>query len=131
MAALYQIAQSDPPQLLTENKWSDKLMDLVSSMLQKEPEMRPTPQQALQHDYFTGAEDKPDIIVQLIRKTKKFIEEEDDIRHKRIQRILRDLPGSGETDFTGSLGSQRSDQNYSDIDIDSDIESHVSFFIKN
>ena len=62
MAALYQIAQSDPPQLLTENKWSDKLVDLVSSMLQKEPEMRPTPQQALQHDYFTGAEDKPDII---------------------------------------------------------------------
>ena len=62
-----------------------------------------------------------DALAQLIRKTKKFIEEEDDIRHKRIQRILRDLPGDSEG--TGSLGSHRSDH-YSDID--SDIESHVS-----
>ena len=126
MAALYQIAQSDPPQLMAENKWSSELSDLIRSMLQKEPDQRPSASQALQHAYFTGVEDKPDTIVALIRKTKKFIEEEDDIRHKRIQRILRDLPG--ETgDFTGSLGSQRSDQNYSDLDIDSDIESHVSF----
>ena len=67
MAALYQIAQSEPPSLDAQNKWSANLVDLVTSMLQKEPENRPTPEQALQHAYFTGIDDKPDIIVQLGR----------------------------------------------------------------
>ena len=35
MAALYQIAQSDPPSLDKENQWNEKLIALVTAMLKK------------------------------------------------------------------------------------------------
>ena len=67
MAALYQIAQSEPPSLDKENGWSDHLLLLVHSLLQKEAEDRPTAAEALNYPYFTATEDRPDIVIQLIR----------------------------------------------------------------
>ena len=67
MAALYQIAQSDPPQLDAENGWSPSLLQLVHSLLQKNPQDRPTAAAALNFDYFSKTENRPDIVLQLIR----------------------------------------------------------------
>ena len=67
MAALYQIAQSDPPALDKENGWSMQLLQLVQALLQKNPEDRPSAAAALNFPYFASTEDRPDIVLQLIR----------------------------------------------------------------
>ena len=67
MAALYQIAQSDPPQLDGNNGWSQGFLDLVTCMLKKEPSERPKADELLDFPFFRQAADKPDIVMQLIR----------------------------------------------------------------
>ena len=67
MAALYQIAQSDPPALDSNNGWSQGFLDLVTCMLKKEPSDRPKADELLEFPFFRLAADKPDIVMQLIR----------------------------------------------------------------
>ena len=67
MAALYQIAQSDPPALDSNNGWSQGFLDLVTCMLKKEPSERPKADELLEFPFFRLAADKPDIVMQLIR----------------------------------------------------------------
>ena len=52
MAALYQIAQSDPPTLDQNADWSHTFHSFVSCLLKKNPEERFTATEALQHSWF-------------------------------------------------------------------------------
>ena len=76
MAALYQIAQADPPTLV-KSEWSPEFHEFVGGLLRKTPSERLTAKQALETKWFKNNRENPSTLIELIRRTKKMVEEQE------------------------------------------------------
>ncbi|KAL3856144.1 hypothetical protein ACJMK2_010932 [Sinanodonta woodiana] len=86
MSALYHIAQNDSP-TLAGGEWSDDFRDFVASCLAKNPTARPTAQQLLQHIFLVRPR-SPNVIIDLIQRTKDAVRELDNLQYRRMKKIL-------------------------------------------
>ena len=85
MAALYQIAQADPP-TLQQTEWSAEFHQFVSGLLKKTPQERLTAVEALDHKWLKDNKENPGQLIELIRRTKRMVEEQESsqVRHLNV-----------------------------------------------
>ncbi|UJR21547.1 hypothetical protein I4U23_024631 [Adineta vaga] len=99
MSALYHIAQNDPPTLMmnTENQqpnsngttpvYSNDFIAFIAKCLQKNPNDRPNPSELLKTTFIINKSNR-DILIELIRRTKEAVKEFDNIRYRRMKKVL-------------------------------------------
>ncbi|KAK2187434.1 hypothetical protein NP493_165g02019 [Ridgeia piscesae] len=86
MSALYHIAQNEPP-TLTGAEWSDNFRSFVESCLQKIPTGRPNVTECLAHP-FVSSERHPNVLLDLIHRTKHAVRDLDNLQYRRMKKIL-------------------------------------------
>ncbi|KAI0220730.1 Serine/threonine-protein kinase TAO1 [Lamellibrachia satsuma] len=86
MSALYHIAQNEPP-TLTGAEWSDNFRGFVESCLQKIPTGRPNVSECLAHP-FVSSERHPNVLMDLIHRTKNAVRDLDNLQYRRMKKIL-------------------------------------------
>ncbi|XP_037088997.1 serine/threonine-protein kinase Tao-like [Pollicipes pollicipes] len=86
MSALYHIAQNDSP-TLTSRGWSDVFRHFVTLCLMKDPADRPTASRLLSHHFIVRPR-SPNIILDLIARTKAAVRELDNLNYKKMKKIL-------------------------------------------
>eukprot|EP01121_Diplochlamys_sp_Union-15-3_P008776 TRINITY_DN2346_c0_g1_i5.p1 TRINITY_DN2346_c0_g1~~TRINITY_DN2346_c0_g1_i5.p1 ORF type:complete len:614 (-),score=133.24 TRINITY_DN2346_c0_g1_i5:221-2062(-) len=62
MRALFVIPASPPPKLKDPTSWSDLFHDFLATCLVKDPKLRPTCEEVLQHPFVANAEIDPDLV---------------------------------------------------------------------
>jgi thousand and one amino acid protein kinase len=87
MAAMYHIAQKDPPTLQRPQEWSEIFRDFIASCLKKEPEDRMSSTEALEH-MFINTPKQEDTMFKLIQRTKEAVRQVDHQNFKRLQKML-------------------------------------------
>ena len=96
MSALYHIAQNDTPTLQSPD-WSDVFRNFVESCLKKSPIDRPTSSKLLGHYYVTRPR-SPNVLIDLIARTKAAVRELDNLNYRKMKKIL--MVESCETEST-------------------------------
>ncbi|KAL0266580.1 UNVERIFIED_CONTAM: hypothetical protein PYX00_009082 [Menopon gallinae] len=86
MSALYHIAQNDTPQLQSP-EWSDVFKHFVESCLKKSPIDRPTSGKLLSHQFVTRQR-SPQVLIDLIQRTKAAVRELDNLNYRKMKKIL-------------------------------------------
>uniref|UniRef100_A0A182JWB0 non-specific serine/threonine protein kinase n=2 Tax=Pyretophorus TaxID=44537 RepID=A0A182JWB0_9DIPT len=86
MSALYHIAQNDAPSLQAQ-EWSDMFRNFVDFCLKKSPIDRPTSTQLLKHTFVTRAR-SPNVLIDLIARTKAAVRELDNLNYRKMKKIL-------------------------------------------
>eukprot|EP00112_Aurelia_sp_Birch-Aquarium-sp1_P011916 Seg2500.5 transcript_id=Seg2500.5/GoldUCD/mRNA.D3Y31 product="Serine/threonine-protein kinase TAO2" protein_id=Seg2500.5/GoldUCD/D3Y31 len=120
MSALYHIAQNEPPNLTTDG-WSLEFKDFVSACLKKAPAERPTTEQLLSMA-FIKKQRRPNVIMELIARTKQAVRALDNMNYKRMQKILvTDVTSEGGDDIsdpgdTSSIDAESNGPREADID---------------
>eukprot|EP00736_Rhodelphis_marinus_P008235 Rmarinus@m.17198 len=66
MRAIFMIPNRDPPRLTHPERWSDDMNDFVAQCLTKDPNLRPSAEQLLQHPFLTRKPAKPAVLADLI-----------------------------------------------------------------
>ncbi|XP_048581800.1 serine/threonine-protein kinase TAO1 isoform X2 [Nematostella vectensis] len=104
MSALYHIAQNDPPSLSTDG-WSQDFIKFVQLCLQKHPLDRPDAEQLIKH-CFVSQKRPPNIIKDLIRRTKAAVRALDNMNYRKMKKmIMSEAPG----DVSESEGASDAD----------------------
>lgn len=123
MSALYHIAQNDTP-ILQSSEWSDVFKHFVEAclevlyygwlkkkicksalILQKSAQNRPSSATLLTHRFVTRSR-SPNVLIDLIQRTKAAVRELDNLNYRKMKKIL--MNDSGETESTiGKLNSLR------------------------
>ncbi|XP_046574136.1 LOW QUALITY PROTEIN: serine/threonine-protein kinase TAO3-like [Haliotis rubra] len=88
MSALYHIAQNDSPSL-SAGEWSDDFRNFVDACLAKDPENRPSAAELLQNQFLTRIR-PPDVILELIQRTKNKVRELDMSQYRRMKKLIID-----------------------------------------
>lgn len=96
MSALYHIAQNDSPNLAPTGNWSDTFRKFVDACLRKNPLDRPTSKQLLSHP-FVARTRSPNVLLELISRTKAAVRELDNLNYRKMKKILM---ADAETDST-------------------------------
>jgi serine/threonine protein kinase len=105
MSALYHIAQRDPPALGNTRPWSETFRDFVYCCLQKQSGNRPTSAQLLTHHFIKNAQTKG-VLFDLVQRTKKTVEEMDNLTYRRMRKMLMKGSHEGTPDHTdGSMNA--------------------------
>ena len=112
MSALYHIAQNEPPSLSTVNEWSIEFRQFVDLCLRKNSYERPTSSQAVKHK-FIRRDRPPDVIMDLINRTKAAVRELDNLNYRKMKKIL--MVETQEREYSN------------DQAVDHETESNVSF----
>uniref|UniRef100_U5EU25 non-specific serine/threonine protein kinase n=1 Tax=Corethrella appendiculata TaxID=1370023 RepID=U5EU25_9DIPT len=86
MSALYHIAQNDTPSLQSPD-WSDVFRNFVDSCLKKSPTDRPNSAKLLTH-YFVTRTRSPNVLIDLIARTKAAVRELDNLNYRKMKKIL-------------------------------------------
>lgn len=86
MSALYHIAQNDSP-TLASNEWTDVFKHFVEACLQKSPQLRPSSQQLLSHIFVTRQR-SPNVLIDLIQRTKAAVRDLDNLNYRKMKKIL-------------------------------------------
>ncbi|XP_019769354.2 serine/threonine-protein kinase Tao isoform X1 [Dendroctonus ponderosae] len=86
MSALYHIAQNDSP-TLSANEWTDVFKHFVEACLQKSPHLRPSSQQLLSHIFVTRQR-SPNVLIDLIQRTKAAVRDLDNLNYRKMKKIL-------------------------------------------
>ncbi|XP_053660465.1 serine/threonine-protein kinase Tao isoform X2 [Anopheles marshallii] len=86
MSALYHIAQNDAPSLQAQ-EWSDMFRNFVDFCLKKSPIDRPTSTQLLKHTFVTRVR-SPNVLIDLIARTKAAVRELDNLNYRKMKKIL-------------------------------------------
>ncbi|CAF1200887.1 unnamed protein product [Adineta ricciae] len=91
MSALYHIAQNDPPTLQSNNsenqtRTSDFAL-FIAMCLKKNPCERPTAKELL-NTIFIKSQSNRESLIDLIRRTKDAVKEFDNIRYRRMKKVL-------------------------------------------
>lgn len=88
MSALYHIAQNDTPTLQVQQPdWSHIFRDFVEACLKKSPIDRPTSTNLLSHTFVAG-DRSPNVLVDLIIRTKAAVRELDNLNYRKMKKIL-------------------------------------------
>ncbi|KAG7303558.1 hypothetical protein JYU34_012087 [Plutella xylostella] len=86
MSALYHIAQNDSPTLAAP-EWSDRFRYFVEACLQKNPSERPSSSKLLSHP-FISKQRSPNVLVDLIQRTKAAVRDLDNLNYRKMKKIL-------------------------------------------
>ncbi|CAG9791444.1 unnamed protein product [Diatraea saccharalis] len=86
MSALYHIAQNDSPTLQAP-EWTDTFRYFVEACLQKNPQDRPSSTKLLSHHFFTRHR-SPNVLVDLIQRTKAAVRDLDNLNYRKMKKIL-------------------------------------------
>ncbi|CAF0974201.1 unnamed protein product, partial [Didymodactylos carnosus] len=87
MSALYHIAQNEPPTLSEPDSHTVDFVSFIDMCLQKAPSDRPTANELLTTPFITSKSSR-EILIDLIRRTKEAVREFDNIRYRRMKKIL-------------------------------------------
>ena len=99
MSALYHIAQNDSPTLgmLQSQKsdvvtspqmtWSENFKHFISICLKKQPHLRQSANELLNHPFITELSDR-NVLVDLIRKTKEIVRDLDNLQYRKMKKII-------------------------------------------
>ncbi|XP_044260449.1 serine/threonine-protein kinase Tao [Tribolium madens] len=96
MAALYHIAQNESP-TLQSSEWSDIFKHFVEACLQKSPGNRPPSSMLLTHNFVTRTR-SPNVLIDLIQRTKAAVRDLDNLNYRKMKKIL--MVDSCETEST-------------------------------
>lgn len=96
MSALYHIAQNDAP-ILQSHEWTDVFCAFVEVCLKKSPIDRPTSAELLSN-YFVTRQRSPNVLIDLIARTKAAVRELDNLNYRKMKKIL--MIDSCETEST-------------------------------
>ncbi|CAF1030666.1 unnamed protein product [Rotaria sordida] len=117
MSALYHIAQNDPPTLMMKNdnqlSYTNDFISFIAICLQKNPNNRPTANDLRDTSFITNNSNR-EILIDLIRRTKEAVKEFDNIRYRRMKKVLMD----NEEQTTSNTNISQSND-FMNIDIDS------------
>uniref|UniRef100_A0A2A4JJM5 non-specific serine/threonine protein kinase n=1 Tax=Heliothis virescens TaxID=7102 RepID=A0A2A4JJM5_HELVI len=86
MSALYHIAQNDSPTLQAP-EWTDTFRYFVEACLQKNPQDRPSSTKLLSHPFITRPR-SPNVLVDLIQRTKAAVRDLDNLNYRKMKKIL-------------------------------------------
>ncbi|XP_050552759.1 serine/threonine-protein kinase Tao isoform X5 [Spodoptera frugiperda] len=86
MSALYHIAQNDSPTLQAP-EWTDTFRYFVEACLQKNPADRPSSTKLLSHPFITRPR-SPNVLVDLIQRTKAAVRDLDNLNYRKMKKIL-------------------------------------------
>ncbi|GBP27002.1 hypothetical protein EVAR_11235_1 [Eumeta japonica] len=86
MSALYHIAQNDSPTLQAP-EWTDTFRDFVEDCLQKNPQDRPSSADLLSHSFIITSR-SPNVLVDLIQRTKAAVRDLDNLNYRKMKKIL-------------------------------------------
>ncbi|XP_044594241.1 serine/threonine-protein kinase Tao isoform X4 [Cotesia glomerata] len=86
MSALYHIAQNDTPTLNSPD-WSDVFGYFVEVCLTKSPNERPSSGTLLLHPFVTRTR-SPQVLIDLIQRTKAAVRELDNLNYRKMKKIL-------------------------------------------
>ncbi|XP_049879081.1 serine/threonine-protein kinase Tao isoform X2 [Pectinophora gossypiella] len=86
MSALYHIAQNDSPTLQAP-EWTDTFRYFVEACLQKNPSDRPSSTKLLSHPFITRPR-SPNVLVDLIQRTKAAVRDLDNLNYRKMKKIL-------------------------------------------
>ncbi|UJR27427.1 hypothetical protein I4U23_008716 [Adineta vaga] len=144
MSALYHIAQNEPPTLQNNNEnksYTNDFMLFIAMCLKKSPHERPSAKELLNTIFITSKSNRESLI-DLIRRTKDAVMEFDNIRYRRMKKVLMgheeqnkstvDLHQSIEvinmdTDNSNNLDNELLDDRTLDDDDDDDDTHSVDF----
>ncbi|KAI4455347.1 serine/threonine-protein kinase tao1-like protein [Holotrichia oblita] len=96
MSALYHIAQNDTP-TLQSSEWSEVFKHFVEACLEKSAPGRPSSATLLTHKFVTRHR-SPNVLIDLIQRTKAAVRELDNLNYRKMKKIL--MNDSGETEST-------------------------------
>ncbi|XP_032451619.1 serine/threonine-protein kinase Tao isoform X2 [Nasonia vitripennis] len=86
MSALYHIAQNERP-TLNSAEWTDVFRHFVEVCLTKSPSERPTSGKLLSHQFVTRTR-SPQVLIDLIGRTKAAVRELDNLNYRKMKKIL-------------------------------------------
>ncbi|KAJ8668298.1 hypothetical protein QAD02_009961 [Eretmocerus hayati] len=86
MSALYHIAQNERP-TLNSAEWTDEFRHFVEVCLTKSPNERPTSGKLLSHPFVPRTR-SPQILMDLIGRTKAAVRELDNLNYRKMKKIL-------------------------------------------
>ena len=96
MSALYHIAQNDPPMLSSPENWSSSFVEFVQECLRKQPSVRPTAEDLLEHAFVVQTR-PADILYNLVKRTKQAVRTLDDRMYRKMKKmVISDPIGEGE-----------------------------------
>lgn len=96
MSALYHIAQNDPPMLSSPENWSSSFVEFVQECLKKQPSVRPTAEDLLEHAFVVQTR-PADILYNLVKRTKQAVRTLDDRMYRKMKKmVISDPIGEGE-----------------------------------
>ncbi|CAF0893329.1 unnamed protein product [Adineta steineri] len=90
MSALYHIAQNEAPTLMMNNEnqsYTNDFISFIAMCLKKNPIERPSAKELL-NTIFITIRSKREILIELIRRTKDAVKEFDNIRYRRMKKVL-------------------------------------------
>ncbi|CAF3473735.1 unnamed protein product [Rotaria socialis] len=129
MSALYHIAQNEPPTLTMKNdndpsapSYTNDFVSFIALCLQKNPSNRPTANELCETP-FIKINSNREILVDLIRRTKEAVKEFDNIRYRRMKKVLM---SNEEQNTSNTQISQTND--FINIDIDSSSNTQNDIF---
>lgn len=73
MRAIFMIPTKPPPSFRNPDKWSTEFIDFVSKCLVKNPELRTTAQELMEHEFVKSAEPR-NILTKMIQEAKEILE---------------------------------------------------------
>lgn len=86
MSALYHIAQNEAPTLQAPD-WTDHFRSFVDFCLKKSPLDRPNSTKLLSHSFMTRIR-SPNVLIDLIARTKAAVRELDNLNYRKMKKIL-------------------------------------------
>ncbi|XP_058823516.1 serine/threonine-protein kinase Tao [Topomyia yanbarensis] len=86
MSALYHIAQNEAPTLQAPD-WADVFRSFVDFCLKKSPVERPNSSKLLTHSFVTRIR-SPNVLIDLIARTKAAVRELDNLNYRKMKKIL-------------------------------------------
>lgn len=106
MSALYHIAQNEAP-MLQAQEWTDVFRAFVELCLKKSPIDRPTSAKLISN-YFVTRSRSPNVLIDLIARTKAAVRELDNLNYRKMKKIL--MIDSCETESTVGEDEVQDDQ---------------------
>ncbi|XP_063396791.1 serine/threonine-protein kinase TAO1-like isoform X3 [Mytilus trossulus] len=124
MSALYHIAQNDPP-TLAGGDWSDEFRQFVDSCLSKSPCDRPSANILIKGPFIDKTR-PPNVILDLILRTKDAVRELDNLQYRRMKKILMVDVIDGENGPNGRSDVTEDDSSQDGDNVDSSKSSSIA-----
>ena len=98
--ALFVIAHEPPPELQEPEEWSEEFHDFLDGCLQKDPKLRKTASELLEHPFIQKAIDLDSFLIDLVKQAKTVKK----AKKKTLSQIMREMEEEDEEEGGGGEG---------------------------